>query len=263
MENKSGGGTNKINEIPLNTSSKIIINSNIENYAFDKGTYREDYLNHIIEKNEYENILVNASKIMGNSWVKKRINDQIKLPKNVIILSIISIVLVIIYMILLYLSIFSENGKVMIIISIVCVTISSMIALGLSIYNISRKLGKFKSLEQIIKVDLDGYLKEINKKYEGRLVFSYHEVNRWIECNILKKKNEDDYSRKNNVIKSDKKRLPKLHTMANSKNGDKIKDLENKNLGKMQNFQSSKSKTFFDNEEFKTIEMKLINKKDN
>lgn len=175
-----------LDEIPITTPSRIVVQSREQSYTFDKGTYREDYLRHIISKSEYEKIIQEASKLMGQSWTKKRLNDQIKLPTFVIVLSVICLVLTLIYMILIYLSTGYQDGSALLATSIACVSVASIIAFGLSVYNFCRKINKFKSLEEIIKEDLDAYFENINLKYEGLLYFNFNSTHRWIECNILK-----------------------------------------------------------------------------
>lgn len=172
--------------MPQWTSSKIVIQSKEQTYNFEKDSYREEILSQCINKNNFDIIINEASKLLGHCWTKKRINDQIKLPKPVIILAAIAVVLTILYMILLYLSASSANGQVLLAISIFSVSIGGLIAFGLSIYNFCREISKFKSLDEIIKEDLDKYFYDVNKKYEGLLQFIYIPESRWIECNILK-----------------------------------------------------------------------------
>lgn len=173
-------------QAPVSCPSKIVIQSREQSYTFFKDTYKEEYLSHIISSQDYTAIINNCSKIMGNSWSKKRTNDQIKLPRFVIILACISVLLTVIYMVLLYLSSTSDNGTEMLIVSVICVSLGSLIAFGLSIYNFCRKIGKFKSLDEIIQEDLDLYLGSINKKYINVLNFVYIPKDKWIECNILR-----------------------------------------------------------------------------
>lgn len=166
------------------TGIKIIITSKEQTYAFDKMTYRDDLLQNIIPKIEYDKIIDQASKIMGHSWTKKRVNDQIKLPKSVIILSLVAILLTIIYMILLYISVNSDHSVTLFVISIILISIGSAIAFGLSLYNFCRKIDKFKSLEDIIKEDIEQYLFQINKNFINKLEFTFNISKRRIEVII-------------------------------------------------------------------------------
>jgi hypothetical protein len=197
MDKKSN---KKLDDLPLSTPSRIIIQSREQSYTFDKGTYRDDYLRHCISKKDYDEVLDAASKIMGQSWSKKRLNDTIKLPRFVIVLALTAVILTVVYMILLYLSTSSENGTALLIVSIVCVSIGSLIAFGLSIYNFCRQIGKFKSLEEIIKEDLDAYLEITNRKYDGLLFYEFNSAKRWIECNIVKMNERGDREEKKYFI---------------------------------------------------------------
>lgn len=189
-------------EKPVSDSHRVVIPSNEQSYTFDKNCYKDAYLGHCIDRNEFDSIISNASKIMGNSWTKKRINDQIKLPRFVIILAITAVILTVIYMVLLYMSTYSDNGTTMMIVSIICVTAGSIIAFGLSIYNFCRKIGRFKTLEEIIKEDLEEYFEIINKKYIGDLHMIFNINKRWIECNILRpvEKSEISKEEKKSII---------------------------------------------------------------
>ena len=186
MERRPSKKNSKSNdEFPISSPSKIIITSN-ETYSFDKGTYIEAYLRHCITQKEYDSIITDASRIMGQSWSKKRLNDQIKMPQGVIILAIIATILALIYMILIYYSVSSDNGNVLIITAIVSVSLGSAIVFSLSIYNFCRKIGKFISLEEIIQSDLKEYFFKVNSKFGPNLNFSFNLKKRWIECNIQK-----------------------------------------------------------------------------
>jgi hypothetical protein len=188
----------RTNDIPDSSPSRIIIKSREQSYSFEKDAYKEEYLSGIVTKKEFDDIIANASKIMGQSWSKKRLNDQIKIPLWVIVLSVISVILTIIYMITLYYSTTASNGAALLAISIVSVTIASIIAFSLSIYNFCRKIEKFKSLDEMIKEELDNYFNEINTHYEGNIKWKFITGKNYIECNINKsrEKGEDKKSLK-------------------------------------------------------------------
>ena len=180
------------NVIPESSMTRIIIKAREQSYTFEKNAYKEEYLSGILTKKEFDDIIFQASRIMGKSWSKKRINDQIKIPSWVIILSVISVLLTIIYMITLYYSTTSSNGTVLLAISILSVTIASIIAFSLSIYNFCRKIEKFKSLDEMIKEELDNYFNGINTHYEGILKWKFITVKNYIECSILKNIGKED-----------------------------------------------------------------------
>lgn len=160
--------------------NKIIVKAKEQLYTFEKGTYHEGLLSDIISKKEYDEIIDNCGKVMGQSWAKKRLNDQIKIPSGIILLSVIAVLLTIAYMVTLYLSATSEDGTALFVISIICISLASIIVFGMSIFNFCRKIAKFKSLDQIIKEDLDKEFQIINAKYSGSLLFEYDDAKKQI-----------------------------------------------------------------------------------
>ena len=88
-------------------------------------------------------------------------------------------------MITLYTSTTAEDGTALFAISIVCISFASIIVFGLSIYNFCRKIGEFKSLESIIKEDLDMEFEQLNSTYANKLRFSYDEKNKEIQIKVL------------------------------------------------------------------------------
>jgi hypothetical protein len=191
--------------------NQIIIPSKEQSYQFVKGSFRSKYLEHIIKKEEYDSIIKEASYCLENSWVKKRENDQIKTPKTVTVLIIISVALMMLYMVLIYFSAKVENGATLLILSLICVSVGSVIALGLAVHNFCRKIGKFISLDEIIKTDIDNLFNRVNKKYEGELLFQYECKNRRIIVNILKRNDKGDREEKEGLMNknSENDSLPK------------------------------------------------------
>lgn len=209
------------------TPNRIIIQTRDESYTFDKGTYREDYLRPFISEKEYDDIIAKASRIMGDSWTKKRKNDQIKLPIWVTILSGVSVLLIIIYMVLLYLSPTSSNGTTMLVGSIICISLASLIIFSLSIYNFCRKIGTFKTLEEIIKEDLEEYCGKVNEKFQGNVEFKYNTNKRWIVCNVKKITMEkSDKEEKKNFITEEVEEDPEKE---NANEEDELKKTFKKN----------------------------------
>jgi hypothetical protein len=226
----------KEEENNLYTPHKVIIPSKEQTYSFEKNTYRENYLDHLISKTDYDVVIEGASKIMGRAWGKKKVSDQIKLPRAVISLAVLALILALIYMILLYISIFDDTSSLFTI-SIICVSLSSIISAGLTVYNFSKDIGKFRPLDQIISDDLNEYFSLINKKFPN-LFFEYIRTKRWIEINIHKV-NEKAYldDNKHNVIsekvdeepeenEEDKeRRISSQHSRAQSMSGAAFKNV--------------------------------------
>jgi len=191
LKNANTNKGKNINAIPESNASRIIISSKEQSYSFQKDAYKEEYLSGIIPKKDFDDIIANASKIMGQAWSKKRLNDQIKIPMWVIVLSVISVILTIIYMVTLYYSTTATNGTALLAISIISVAIASLIAFSLSIYNFCRKIEKFKSLDEMIKEELDNYFSLVNSNYEGNLKWKFITGKNYIECSILKSGGRD------------------------------------------------------------------------
>lgn len=172
----------------------IIIKGKEQIYTFEKNTYKEDLLSDIYDKNRvqltrqvYDEIIEKAAKTMGNSWSNKRANDQIKISGEVIFLSILAVVLTIAYMVTMYTSTTAKNGTALFVISIICISFASAIVIFLSIYNFCRKITKFRSLDVMIKEDMDKYFSELNIDYSGKLEFKYNSEKMQIELTALNK----------------------------------------------------------------------------
>jgi hypothetical protein len=177
-------------ELPKSSRKKIVVPVKTDLYMFDhKSAYEEKYISHILPKPEYEQIFIQATRVMGGSWSKKRNNDIVKIPNFIIGLAVLSVLLTILYMIFIFLSTASDSPALLIL-SIICVSAASMIAFGLSIYNFTRKLGRFRSLQDIIKEDIERFFSELNHKYEGKLSFVY--MVDYAEIHILKQTNNND-----------------------------------------------------------------------
>jgi hypothetical protein len=142
--------------------------------TFDKSVYREDYLQGIIEKEEFNKIIDECSKILGKAAEKKRENDEIKLPKFIIWLTVISVLLSILYIAAIFISLqYKSLSTAFFIIGILCITSAAVIAVSLSLFNFFRTIKKFKTLETFIKEDLEFYLDSINPKFIGKCEFRY------------------------------------------------------------------------------------------
>jgi hypothetical protein len=171
-----------------NSPEKIIIKANLQNYTFPKESYVENYLGHLILKKEFDTIIDNSSKILSQAWMKKRENDKINLPPFVTILSVISVLLTIVYMIMIYYSTTIEDGTALLVVSVICVVIATAIAFGLSIYNFCRKMGTFKTVQEIIKEDLYELYSYENQLYQNKLQFVFNDEGNYLEVKILQVK---------------------------------------------------------------------------
>lgn len=198
LNNENNG---EIQTKPEATSSRIIIESNDQSYNFDKKSYCPEFLQGIITKSEWDIIIVEASKIMGQSWGKKKTFDLIKLPKFMVVLAILSVLLTIVYMITLYIAATSDGDTtVLLTISIIAISLGTVLAGVLATYNFTRKIGKFQTLDEIMQQDIDEYLVAQNSNYKNKLEFVYYTGPKWIEVNILDKRNV------NNVLVTDERK---------------------------------------------------------
>ena len=55
----------------------VIIKTKNETYSLEKDKYNEELLGDIITKNTFNEIIDSATRVMGQSWIKKRANDQL------------------------------------------------------------------------------------------------------------------------------------------------------------------------------------------
>lgn len=166
------------------TPERIVIKANLQNYTFPKETYKTEYISHLIPKDQYDLIIEKASKILSQAWMKKRENDKINLPGFVTGLSVLSVILTIAYMIMIYYSTTVKDGTALLVVSIICVIIATAIAFGLSIYNFCRKMGTFKTVQEIIREDLLELFSGINQQYFDRLEFSFNDEGNYLEIKI-------------------------------------------------------------------------------
>lgn len=218
-------------EILESTNERLIIKANLQNYTFPKETYKHDYIGHLIRVDEYNNIIDQASKVLSQAWMKKRDNDKINLPTFVIVLSVISVILTIAYMITIYYSTVVEDGLVLLVLSLVFVIIATSIAFGLSIYNFCRKMGEFKTVQKIIEEDLAVLFAEKNSIYNDKLHFRYDSASHYLEIRILRpnasagkiiseegyNNQDDERQRMSNNRDNNLKDIPKQSLNKNSK----------------------------------------------
>lgn len=176
---------------------RVIIPSKEGSYCFNKTSYNEEYLEGLIGKSEYNKIIEEASKILGNALLKKRKNDHFEMPKYVYFFSILSFIFILMFIFGLYFSQNLEHGDNLFIVSIIFCILGLGITLIQSIYSFCRKTRKYFALEEIIKTDLDVYFDNINSTYyftkvnnkyvfTGSLNFNYIPEKKHIECIIVR-----------------------------------------------------------------------------
>lgn len=182
-ENQNENNENQ-NERQALITNKIHIKIKPNIFTLEKDTYNPSLLYEIISENDYNKIISRLEKVIGESWIHKKNSDQIKMPKNVIYISLSSIIFTIIYMIFLYLSTITDTGIVYLIISIISISLSVIIIFTMSIFNYMRTISKFQTLDEIIKENLEKEVCLCNLKYK-RLKFEYDDVEKRIVLQVI------------------------------------------------------------------------------
>ena len=177
----SSSSTNKLNSI-------VIPSINNEIYYFNPKCYDKKLLEKYISKEEFDDIIFNASKIYGNSLYEKQNNDKFKINFTNKLSVLISLILILFYPFFFYLSHISKNGLVLFIFSIFLCFATLINSIILSFMNYCKANREFITLKKIIKTNLDNFLKITNKNLEnrgkGNIEFSYNNLNRSIVCII-------------------------------------------------------------------------------
>jgi hypothetical protein len=210
VKNKISSGTLNDLKKELLNKNVIVISSKEGSYSFDSNTYKENLLKDIIPKYEYDKIITQASKIMGNSLLKKRQNDIFKISNFNFFISFISILCIIIYIITTLVSQQSVNIKLMYL-SIIFSAIAILITTVQSTYYFFKKTRKYLTIDEIIKEDLSVFLNEINQiyyftkdvdkfTYSGSLKFAL-EGSKTMVC-YIEKPNKNDETKIENLHQS-------------------------------------------------------------
>ena len=177
----SSSSTNKLNSI-------VIPSINNEIYYFNPKCYDKKLLEKYISKEEFDDIIFNASKIYGNSLYEKQNNDKFKINFTNKLSVLISLILILFYPFFFYLSHISKNGLVLFIFSIFFCFATLINSIILSFMNYCKANREFITLKKIIKTNLDNFLKITNKNLEnrgkGNIEFSYNNLNRSLVCII-------------------------------------------------------------------------------
>jgi hypothetical protein len=185
--------------------------------SFEK-VYREEALSGLLSKSDLDIILNEANKLICEAFIKKKENDDIKLPRFLVLITIASVLLGIAYVGLLIIAILykqdDEHGrKIIIYFATICLLSSTTIIFLLSIYNYCRTNKNFKTIQAYIEEDLNFFFENLNKRYEDVLNFSYDPKREAILINTFKKTGEADNLR-NTLMNQDNT----IHTRSNSYN---------------------------------------------
>ena len=144
--------------------------------TYDKTVYREDILNEIIDQDEFDKIIDECSKILGEAIDKKRENDEVKVPKFIVILSVVATILALVYVICLFCAASNDSDAAtfFVVLGVACLTGAGGIAFVLSLFNFCRKIKKFKTLESYVKDDMDYYLDRVNAGFASKCEFKFY-----------------------------------------------------------------------------------------
>ena len=265
----SSSSTNKLNSI-------VIPSINNEIYYFNPKCYDKKLLEKYISKEEFDDIIFNASKIYGNSLYEKQNNDKFKINFTNKLSVLISLILILFYPFFFYLSHISKNGLVLFIFSIFFCFATLINSIILSFMNYCKANREFITLKKIIKTNLDNFLKITNKNLEnrgkGNIEFSYNNLNRSIVCiiennetiNEIKEEENENSEDDNDKNEEEEKKEDEINESSNnlkliSKNSEsELSDSKNDNNFI---FNFSKSELSSNNEEDnKQISPKEINK---
>ena len=159
----------------LNIIAKLEIPCRKTSLTYDKTVYKEEILQDIIDQEEFEKILDECSKILGDAIDKKRANDEVKIPKFIVILSIMASLLALVYIVCLFIAANStDNQTFMVVLAVFCLTGAGSMAFVLSLFNFCRKIKTFRTLEAYVKDDMDAYLDKINVGFTGKCEFKFY-----------------------------------------------------------------------------------------
>jgi len=163
-----------------------------DRYSFKRKTYDSKLLSNIIEFKEYENIILNASKKIGDTLnEKKKINSFI-FEKITMSISLFALVLFIIFAY----SYESRKKSIFLFILTAIIIIGQIIlTLFLCIYNFCKN---DIPIDDMIEKNLNIYFEKINEhlniEKNGTIKFLYDKDNKYINCLI--KKNDKNNNKK-------------------------------------------------------------------
>ena len=157
--------------------SDIIVKFIEESYTFEKKTFSKyPKLALSILETEYEEVITNCSKLVGKSLIEKKENDRIDFPSIQKIMTIILFCLLItLFAILSQAMSRHSNKSALFAVAVVLFVIIVLISAPLTIYNWNYEIRSFKNLSYFIIKNINSYLQEINRKYDGSLQFYIHD----------------------------------------------------------------------------------------
>ena len=155
-----------------------------DNHIFEKNDIPEEITN-VIRREQFNNIIKGADKVIEVCWNKKNERDEVVLPRWMSIFLILASMAGISYMVTLILLFwgYDDENSVLMSISIICISVFFGFISIVGVYNFRREIPSFLKLVDTIKVELDSYFKTINKSND-KLIFTYNVNERRIEVDI-------------------------------------------------------------------------------
>lgn len=174
-------------------TKKLIIPSLKHLYIFDNSLYDEDTFSGIITKDEFNEIIEGFSKVMFNCYTEKISGKPVVIPARMIILSLVSILATLAFCILMSVALmYSRKNKdaqfnelkeyylkradTVFWFSAACGVLTFALILYMAISNFVRKVPKVKTVDHLIKDELEEELEKVNKRYKGAIHFGYNDA---------------------------------------------------------------------------------------
>ena len=155
-----------------------------------------DIIGKVIHYEDFSNIVDNLNQILYDSHIIKQNNDKVQLNPKLYYISYISFALGLGYALCLYLTSTKKNNKLYILIATICLLLCTAIIFGISFYNFCRKIKAYKTIEEIVKENIEYYLGELNDLSENnkndeirrKVFFKYRPENGYVQILIFKPK---------------------------------------------------------------------------
>ncbi len=182
----SNSSSSDVIEECANSYEKVyMVPTHHKSYTFKKD-YPANFVDHLLSKEKWKEIIEQSEKVMIVCCREKRERDLINIPKIMVILACVSIGLLVgfFFSICLYTASDEENEYLKYF-SIICMSASNLLGIALATCNYCKKVRDFVDLDDILKENMDEYLKKMNDSYNNKIIFGYSKEKKWIECNLL------------------------------------------------------------------------------
>lgn len=160
----------------MNNPKEIIVSSN--EITFDKTAYDASLLGGIISKEEFEIIIDKINKIAIDAFFDSKKDKSHSIYKSTKIIIIINTIFSILIMLFIAIDKFFLIAVIMLIISIISI-------LGDLLYIYNYKITHLNNSDLYIKVYIEKYLKELNKRFSSSLLWKYEPFKKKIIINII------------------------------------------------------------------------------